>query len=180
MKRNLICKTFVIGALLCSVSLAAQKVSDKLPWSVRMTESEMIRCPESWQLDFQPKLKWDYCHGLELGAMLDVYDTYGGKKIYDYALAYADTMIHDDGSIVTYKLHEYNIDRLNSGKFLFRIYEESKDEKYKKAIDLLRSQLDTHPRNEDGGFWHKKIYPNQMVFIWLHLFMQNMLSVITG
>ena len=45
MKRNLICKTFVIGALLCSVSLAAQKVSDKLPWSVRMTESEMIRCP---------------------------------------------------------------------------------------------------------------------------------------
>lgn len=27
---------------------------------------------------------------------------------------------------------------------------------------MLRSQLDTHPRNEDGGFWHKKIYPNQM------------------
>ena len=26
MKRNLICKTFVIGALLCSVSLAAQMV----------------------------------------------------------------------------------------------------------------------------------------------------------
>ena len=78
----------------------------------------MIRCPESWQLDFQPKLKWDYCHGLELQAMLDVYDAYGDKKIVDYALAYADTMIHNDGSIVTYKLHEYNIDRLNSGKFL--------------------------------------------------------------
>lgn len=162
MKKNSICKIFVLGTLLCSISLSAQKVSDKLPWSVRMTESEMIRCPESWQLDFQPKLKWDYCHGLELQAMLDVYDTYGDKKIVDYALAYADTMIHNDGSIVTYKLHEYNIDRLNSGKFLFRIYEESKDEKYKKAIDLLRSQLDTHPRNEDGGFWHKKIYPNQM------------------
>ena len=27
---------------------------------------------------------------------------------------------------------------------------------------MLRSQLDTHPRNEDGGFWHKKVYPNQM------------------
>ena len=31
-----------------------------------------------------------------------------------------------------------------------------------KALDLLRSQLDTHPRNADGGFWHKKIYENQM------------------
>lgn len=94
--------------------------------------------------------------------MLDVYDAYGDKRIYGYALAYVDTMIRPDGSIETYKLHEYNIDRLNSGKFLFRIYEQSKDEKVRKAIDLLRSQLDTHPRNEDGGFWHKKIYPNQM------------------
>lgn len=63
MMNNLLCKTFVMGALICSTQLSAQKVSDKQPWSVRMVESEMIRCPESWQLDFQPKLKWDYCHG---------------------------------------------------------------------------------------------------------------------
>lgn len=162
MMKKLLCGVYVLGALFSSAQLPAQTVSVKQPWSVRMVESEMIRCPESWQLDFQPKLKWDYCHGLELQAMLDVYDAYGDQKIYDYALAYADTMINADGSIKTYKLEEYNIDRLNSGKFLFRIYEQSKDEKIKKAIDLLRSQIDTHPRNEDGGFWHKKIYPNQM------------------
>ena len=31
MKKNSICKIFVLGTLLCSVSLSAQKVSDKLP-----------------------------------------------------------------------------------------------------------------------------------------------------
>lgn len=50
MMNNLLCKTFVMGALICSTQLSAQKVSDKQPWSVRMVESEMIRCPESWQL----------------------------------------------------------------------------------------------------------------------------------
>lgn len=161
--RNTLFTLLWAGAFLTSISLSAQTGADKQkPWSVRMVQSEMSRCPESWQLDFQSSLKWDYCHGLELQAMLDVYDAYGDRKVYDYARAYADTMIHADGSIETYRLEEYNIDRLNTGKFLFRIYGQSRDPKYKKAIDLLRSQLDTHPRNEDGGFWHKKIYPNQM------------------
>ncbi|KAA6345030.1 Unsaturated rhamnogalacturonyl hydrolase YteR [termite gut metagenome] len=162
----------LLGAMIFGFlqSCNVQKAGDKKPWSVRMVESEMIRCPKAWQLDFQPKLKWDYCHGLELQAMLDVYDAYGDKKIFDYALGYADTMVHDDGTIETYKVEEYSLDRLNTGKIFFRIYDQTKEAKYKQALDLLRSQLEGHPRNEDGGFWHKKIYPNQM---WLDgLYMQ--------
>lgn len=135
---------------------------EQKPWSVRMAESEMVRNPESWQVDFQPSLKWDYCHGLELGAMMDVYDRYGDAKFYEYALAYADTMVNEDGTIKKYKLTDYSLDRINSGKMLFRIYEQTKEEKYKKALDLLRSQFEEQPRNADGGFWHKKVYPNQM------------------
>ena len=152
---------FLFLTLFVAGSSFAQKSSNKL-WSVRMAESEMNRYPQSWQLDFQTRLKWDYCHGLELQAFLDLYDAYNDKKYFDYTVSYADTMVCEDGSIKTYTLNEYNIDRLNSGKILFRIYEQTKDEKYKKALDLLRLQLDTHPRNADGGLWHKKIYENQM------------------
>lgn len=165
MKKNSICKFIVLGLLLAlPLGMSAQRVSSEQPWSVRMAESEMIRWPESWQLDFQPRLKWDYCHGLELQSMLDVYDRYGDKKFYDYALAYADTMVNADGTIKMYKREEFSLDRINSGKFIFCIYEQTKDEKYKKALALMRSQLDDHPRNEDGGFWHKKVYPHQ---VWL-------------
>ncbi len=130
----------------------------------RMADSEMIRNPESWMVDFSDKLKWNYCHGLELGAIYDVWEKTGIQKYYDYAVSYADTMVNEDGTIKTYKLEEYNIDRLNSGKMLFPIYAETGNLKYKKALDLLASQMDTHPRISNGGFWHKKIYPHQ---VWL-------------
>jgi unsaturated rhamnogalacturonyl hydrolase len=42
------------------------------------------------------------------------------------------------------------------------LYFKTNDQKYKKAIDILRSQITTQPRTGEGGFWHKKIYPNQM------------------
>ena len=160
--RNKNAITFAIGVLLALAAMPFRAQTGEKPMSVRMAESEMQRYPESWQLDFQPKLKWDYCHGLELGAMMDVYDRYGDRKFFDYALAYADTMVNEDGSIKKYKLTDYSLDRVNSGKILFRIYEQTKDVKYKKALDLLRSQFDGQPRNADGGFWHKKIYPHQM------------------
>lgn len=151
-------------SLLAIMSMTAQKVSVSKPWSVRMAESEMIRTPKGWQLDFSTAPKWNYCHGLVLQSMMDVYDRYGDKKFYDYALEYADTMVQNDGSILTYKVEDYTYDRLNSGRILFRIYEQEKQEKYKKAMDMLRTQFDGHPRNEDGGFWHKKVYENQ---VWL-------------
>jgi unsaturated rhamnogalacturonyl hydrolase len=40
----------------------------------------------------------------------------------------------------------------------------TQDEKYKKAIDLLYSQIQAQPRIEAGNFWHKLIYPHQ---VWL-------------
>ena len=49
MKKNFICKFIVSGSLFFfSLGMFAQRVSADLPWSVRMVESEMIRCPEGW------------------------------------------------------------------------------------------------------------------------------------
>ena len=51
MKKNFICNFILSGLLLLSpLSMFAQRVDSNLPWSVRMVESEMIRCPDpgSW------------------------------------------------------------------------------------------------------------------------------------
>lgn len=151
-------------ALLCALPMRAQteKISEKLPMSVRLAESEMVRCPESWQLDFQPKLKWDYCHGVELQAFLRLEEMYGDSRYFDYAEAYCDTMVREDGTVVAYKREEFSLDRVNTGKILFNMYARTGEEKYKKALNLMYSQFEGQPRTKEGGFWHKKVYPHQM------------------
>ena len=152
--------------LACSGIFAKSKtkwaVNPELPMSVRMCQSEIIRNPEGWMLDFSTKLKWNYCHGIECQAFLDVYDRYGGDYLYKYVKQFADTMINENGRIYGYKKTNYNLDHVNSGKILFRLYEREKDPRYKIAMDTLRAQLASQPRTSDGGFWHKKIYPYQM------------------
>ena len=86
----------------------------------------------------------------------------GNDTYYNYAKLYADKMIEANGDISVYQPKDYNIDAVNSGKFLFYIYEKTNDERYIKAINHLRDQLKTQPRTSEGGFWHKQRYPNQM------------------
>ncbi len=130
--------------------------------AVRMADSEMKHFPDPWTVDFNSKPVWSYTQGLIAQAMLQVWKATGESKYYDYAKAYADKLIDSMGQIIGYRIEEYNIDRINSGKILFDLYEQTKDERYRTAIHTLREQLKTHPRTTEGGFWHKKIYTSQM------------------
>ena len=162
--KKILCGTVAILMIGCvNLSVSTQQLIDEnQPWSVRMTESEILRNPESWQVDFSKKLKWSYCVGLELGAIWQVYERYGDERYRKYVISYADTVVQNNGNIHTYRLSDYNLDQLCSGRLLFDVYQYTKDDKYKKALALLRSQLDTQPRTAEGGFWHKKVYPHQM------------------
>lgn len=150
-------------AVAAAVSCSQQKSEsyNALDWSVRMADSELVRGLPGTNVD-SPRFKWDYSAGVGLKAFLDLYETVGDQKYYDAVYTFSDKVVSEDGSIKTYSVEEYNIDRINTGKAFFRIYDKTGDPKYKKALDLLRSQLDGHPRNDDGGLWHKAIYPHQM------------------
>ncbi|MBF9255054.1 glycoside hydrolase family 88 protein [Pontibacter sp. 172403-2] len=141
---------------------AAVRPANGKSYAVWMANSEMKRSPEGWMIDFKEKPKWDYTQGLFASALERVWKRTGDEKYYTYVKAFADTMITDDGTIKTYKKADYNIDRVNSGKFLFALYKETGAPKYKLAIEQLRDQMRTQPRTSEGGFWHKKVYPHQM------------------
>ncbi|HEX7584686.1 MAG TPA: glycoside hydrolase family 88 protein, partial [Prolixibacteraceae bacterium] len=133
-----------------------------LAMAVKMADSEIRHFPEPWTVDFNPKPVWNYTQGLIAQAMIGVWKANGNETYYNYAKMYADKMIDSNGVISGYKAEDYNIDCVNSGKFLFDLYDKTKDERYLKAIKQLHDQLKLQPRTSEGGFWHKKRYPNQM------------------
>ena len=143
-------------------AIEVYKIPDTLKWSERMALSIMERNPEAWQIDENEQPEWDYVHGLVLKAFLELYEETGEEKYYDYVKDYADELIDETGAISTYDIEDYNIDMINAGKILFPLYERTGNEKYLKAMQTLRKQLEEQPRTKAGGFWHKKRYPNQM------------------
>jgi unsaturated rhamnogalacturonyl hydrolase len=154
----------LIGALagVATAQTSEPRVSKTAPWSVRMADSDIIRNPTASTIDFVKEPRWNYTNGLFCSAIEQVWKKTGDEKYYNYIKQYADEMIDENGVIKLYKPEEYNIDKVNSGRFLFALYEKTKDERYAKAIKSLREQMRTHPRTSEGGFWHKKIYPHQM------------------
>ena len=148
-------------ALISLVALAA--CTAKAPLSVRVVESEMARFPEASHIDGQEgNLKWNYTTGLELKAFLDVYEAYGDEALLDYADAWYEAIIDTDGVIYKYKKANYTLDHVCPGRTLFQLYDLTGKEKYRSAMDTLYAQLLEQPRTEDGGFWHKQVYPDQM------------------
>lgn len=137
-------------------------ISRDMKWSDRMALTIMKRHTEAYMIDDAKTPKWDYVHGLVLHSIEELYKQNPDPRYPVYIKGYVDSFVENDGSIKTYDLDNYNIDMVVSGRLLFKIYETTKDEKYLKALQLLRKQLTEQPRTESGGFWHKKIYPNQM------------------
>lgn len=151
---------FAVGCNTTSKSL----LESDTPLAVRMAESEIARNPSPMQLDgIAPgKIKWNYTTGLELLAIADAGAVYNRADFTQYAARYYDSIVRPDGKVLTYKMSNYNIDHICPGRPLFQLASTTGDPRYKMVIDTLYAQLQSQPRNPDGGFWHKKIYPGQM------------------
>lgn len=139
-----------------------KEVSGKLKWSERMAQTLMIKHPEAYQIDDKTTPKWDYVHGLVMTSFEKLYEETNNIAYFNYVKGYADSTIDSSGNIPSYKFENFNIDMVIAGNHLFYLYEKTRDSRYLKVLQTLRSQLQAQPRTSEGGFWHKKIYPNQM------------------
>lgn len=121
------------------------------------------------------KHKWHYEQGLMLHTLYRVYQETGDPKYLNFIEMNLDNYVDSLGQIATYKPHTYKLDDVTTGRALLEMYSETSLNKYRLAADRIHEQLLTQPRTDEGGFWHKKIYPYQM---WLDgLYMAGPFSI---
>lgn len=141
---------------------AIEKYIDYL---ISETKTDM-NCP-AWNIEKKRqniKSDWNYIDGCMIKAVLEVYSITKDQKYLEFADEYIDLRIDKDGNIAGYDCKKYTLDDINEGKVLFTLYALTGKEKYRKAIDILYSQILRQPRTKEGLFWHKLIYPAQ---VWL-------------
>lgn len=137
-------------------AMPARAVASGTPWSVRFARAVMARNPQTHR-------RWDYTAGVVLGAIEKVGQARKDTAMLAYVKRNTDRFVNTDGTVQGgYTRDEYNIDAISQGRVLFALAARTTDPRYRKAAGQLREQLRTHPRTSEGGFWHKKIYPQQM------------------
>ena len=144
------------------VQMGCTHSNEYLCLAERVAQSEMVHHPEMWTCDGAKKPKWEYTPTLMARAFVELYSTTGDTAYLNHAQRFADQFIAEDGSILTYKMSLYNMDRIQGGNFLIILNAINPKPQYEKAIETLRDQLREQPRTEEGGFWHKQVYEHQM------------------
>lgn len=114
---------------------------------------------------------WHYVTGLGLECLYRAGSVLSKSDWLAWVEKQYDAFLNSDGTINGYSIDEYSLDQISPGKVLFDLYARTGEQRYRANLDLLYSQLGSHPRTKSGGFWHKRIYPYQM---WLDgLYMQG-------
>jgi unsaturated rhamnogalacturonyl hydrolase len=154
--------TVLAGCVVCRSVPREFDGATPLQWSVRMADSEMARRDDKLVWKEGGGAKWDYTVGLFTLSLLKLNERVHDPRYVAFAEAAIGSFIAPDGEIHGYKPEEHSLDNINPGRTALELYRLTGEERYRKAVDWLRQQLDVQPRTSEGGFWHKQRYPHQM------------------
>jgi len=124
--------------------------------------------------DLPPKGKFFYHQGVFLSGMERLYELTGDKKYFNYIKDYIDSVIGPNGELPGI-CHELGLEVYGFGGnpdtemdykqpsiLLYRLFDETGDEKYMNAIKSIGESMYYYPTNPYGGYWHKTSTPHQM------------------
>jgi len=128
-----------------------------IPIAVRFADWIMATWPDPTMLTNKG---WEYNNGIILHGISKVYEKNRDPRYLAYIKRFVDAYVKEDFTIDLGADH--NIDTLQPGILVLFLYEQTGEEKYRKTAAYVRQAFDLIPKNAEGGFWHKKRYPDEM------------------
>lgn len=110
--------------------------------------------------ELPPVKHFHYHQGVFLSGVHHTFLLNGKEEYMEYIRRWVDTCVADDGNI--YGFNPGNLDDLQPGVLLFPLYERTKAEKYRLALDTIAMFYRNTAVNPEGGFWHGCYRRNQM------------------
>ena len=145
-------KKITIVTLMCLVvAQAVAQLPGRVPgkWSQGIAQTVMTRYPSALNIPFKP---WCYPQGYFLMGLEKLWRTTGERQYYDYIMNWANQVVRPDGSLVYFKGR--SMDDMMAGSVIVWAYQQTKEEKFRKAAETIRKSYDDYPRTTDGVFWH--------------------------
>jgi unsaturated rhamnogalacturonyl hydrolase len=168
MNRDRACRhSALMAALLLAVLSAAPSArpqSASAPpsgWGVRFADTVIATWPDPATID-PAQNGWEYNTGIVLFGMSKMYDATKDPRYLAYIKRWVDGYVDAQGRLGWDQARTHNLDYIQPGMLVLFLYERTGDARYRTAAKTVREAFDRIPKNADGGFWHKGIYPNEM------------------
>ncbi len=107
-----------------------------------------------------PKGHFHYHQGVFLSGVEKTYNICKEEKYKEYIEGWVNSLLTEDGDLIGFDKDE--LDDVQPGILLYRMYNETKSPRYEKAIKHLMDVVKNFPVNNIGGFWHKVKCNEQM------------------
>jgi unsaturated rhamnogalacturonyl hydrolase len=153
-----------LPVMLLLFAVGANVQAQDVPMSQKMAATVM----KVWPMDTasttgKPFKRWNYDEGVILKGMEGVWQQTANRDYFKYIQQSMDNLVNKDGTAITgYKADAYTLDNVLCGRNLLMLYNVTGTPKYFTAATTLYNQLKKQPRTPEGGFWHKKVYEEQM------------------
>ena len=118
-----------------------QAIHIKLGKAVIMENREIINAYiDKWIEDYNSRQRavWNYEDGCVMLGAQYLYEATGDEKYINCIRTYMDRYIQEDGTIRYYVPEDYNLDKVNNGRVLYFLYDQTGEEKYKIALSHIR------------------------------------------
>ena len=110
--------------------------------------------------ELPPKGQFHYHQGVFLSGVEKTWELTGDDRYINYIQQWIDSVISYTGDIT--KFNPGQLDDLQPGILLFPLIKRTGDPRYELALETVAHAIEVSPKCENGGFWHKSWYRQQM------------------